>query len=144
MKTFKQFFYEKAILGLIENIDIEGIGVVSAKLDTGNGAYNVLHGEDMQTDGNILRFTTINGFNVEKPIDDHITINIGAGETEDRPVCRFTCKVGGKIFEDVPFSIGNRSSNMHKVLIGKNFIQKQLDALIDVSLNNVADNNIEV
>lgn len=143
MKSFKTFFYEKTVLGLIENIDIDGIGVVSAKLDTGNGAYNVLHGEDIESDGNMIRFTSINGFRVEKPIEDNVTINIGAGKTEDRPVCLFNCKVGGKTFENVPFSIGNRTDNIHKVLIGKPFIQKQLDALIDVGLNNVADENME-
>ena len=139
MKCFRQFFYEKAILGLIENIDIDGIGTVSSKLDTGNGGYNVLHGEDIQNDDEIIRFTTINGFRLEKPIEDNITINVGAGKTEDRPVCLFNCTVGGKLFENIPFSIGNRSENTHKVLIGKGFIQKQLDALIDVSLNNTAD-----
>ena len=144
MKDFKTFFYEKTILGLIENIDIDGIGIVSAKLDTGNGAYNVLHGEDIEGDDNMIRFTSINGFRLEKPVDGHVTINIGAGQTEDRPVCKFTGQVGGKKFPDVPFSIGNRSNNEHKVLIGKPFIQKQLDALIDVGLNNIADQNLNI
>lgn len=144
MKEFQTFFYEKTILGLIENIDIDGIGIVSAKLDTGNGAYNVLHGEDMDTDGNTVRFTSVNGFRVEKPVEDRITINVGAGETEDRPVCLFDCRIGGKTFPKVPFSVGNRSSNTHKVLVGKNFIQRQLDALIDVGLNNVADDNLNI
>lgn len=143
MKEFQQFFCEKVILGLIENIDIDGIGVVSAKLDTGNGAYNVLHGENIEDDGNMIRFTSVNGFNVQKPIEEYVTINIGAGKTEDRPICMFDCKVGSKSFPNIPFSIGNRSDNQHKVLIGKSFIQKQLDALIDVGLTNVADNEMD-
>lgn len=144
MKNFRTFFYEKTILGLIENIDIDGIGIVSAKLDTGNGAYNVLHGENIEGDDQVVRFVSVNGFQVEKPVHDHVTINIGAGKTEDRPVCLFNCKVGGKEFPDVPFSIGNRSNNEHQVLIGKPFIQRQLDALIDVGLDNVADRNLNI
>lgn len=148
MKSFKQFFVEKNILGLEEDIIVDGVGKISAKLDTGNGAYNVLHGEDLEfgkdkrTQQPIVRFTTMNAIRLEKPVEDTITINLGAGNTEERPVCLFDCIIGGKKFPDTLFSIGNRADNDHKVLIGKGFIAKQLDALIDVSLRNVADQNL--
>lgn len=144
MVTFKQYFVEKTILGLEETIYIDGIGQIRAKLDTGNGAFNVLHGEDLIQNGELVRFTTENGVVLEKPISDHITINLGAGNKEDRPVVLLNVKVGDKAFREIPFSIGNRSENTHKVLIGKNFIQNELDALIDVSLSDVAQQNIEV
>jgi hypothetical protein len=144
MKSFKQFFVEKYVLGLEEDITLDGLGTIRAKLDTGNGAYNVLHGEDLKIDKNTVRFTTMNNFVLEKPIEEMITINLGAGNKEERPVCLFDCVIGGRKFPDIPFSIGNRSENIHKVLIGKNFIQHQLDALIDVALTDVADKNMEV
>lgn len=144
MVSFKQFFIEKSVLGLEETIYIDGIGQIRAKLDTGNGAFNVLHGEDIKEDGKMVRFTTENGIVIETPVTDHITINLGAGNREDRPVVIFNVKVGNKIFKDVPFSIGNRSENSHKVLISKSFIQNELDALIDVSLVDVANQNLEV
>ena len=144
MRSFKQYFVEKTVLGLEETIYIDGVGQIRAKLDTGNGAFNVLHGEDLESDGEVVRFTTENGVVLEKPISDHITINLGAGNTEDRPVVLLNVKIGHKVFKDIPFSIRNRSQNTHKVLIGKNFIQKELDALIDVGLVDVAKRNIEV
>ncbi len=144
MISFKQFFVEKLIVGLEEIITLEGIGPLKAKLDSGNGAFNVLHGEDIETDGQIVRFTTEGGISVEKHVQDTITINLGAGNKEDRPVVLFNVKFGNKIFKDIPFSIGNRSENAHKVLIGKDFIGKNLDALIDVGLQNVAGQGIEV
>jgi hypothetical protein len=144
MKSFKEFFVEKYVLGLEEDITLEGLGTIRAKLDTGNGAYNVLHGEDLKVDGKTVRFTTMNNFVLEKPIEETITINVGAGNSEERPVCLFNCKIGGREFPNIPFSIGNRADNIHKVLIGKTFIQKSLDALIDVALNDIADQNIEV
>ena len=144
MRSFKQYFVEKTVLGLEETIYIDGVGQLRAKLDTGNGAFNVLHGEDIQQDGKMVRFTTDKGVVLEKPISDHITINLGAGNKEDRPVILFNVKIGDRIFRDIPFSIGNRSENSHKVLIGKLFIQQNLDALIDVSLVDVAGKNIEV
>ena len=52
MKKFKQFFIEKSVLGLIEFFDVDGIGKIPSKLDSGNGAYNVIHGEDIQVQGN--------------------------------------------------------------------------------------------
>jgi hypothetical protein len=144
MRSFKQYFVEKTVLGLEETIYIDGVGQIRAKLDTGNGAFNVLHGQDIQQDGEVVRFTTENGVVLERPISDHITINLGAGNKEDRPVVLLNVKIGNKVFRDIPFSIGNRSENTHKVLIGKNFIQQTLNALIDVSLVNVAGKNLEV
>ena len=44
MKSFLQYIQEKSVLGLIEFFDIDGVGKTPAKLDSGNGAYNVIHG----------------------------------------------------------------------------------------------------
>lgn len=145
MKSFKQYFVEKTVLGLEEIIYIDGVGQLRAKLDTGNGAFNVLHGEDIQDNGNTVRFTTDKGVVLEKPISDHITINLGGVDNmEDRPVVLLNVKIGNNVFRQIPFSIGNRANNTHKVLIGKSFIQNELDALIDVSLTNAAKKNIQV
>jgi hypothetical protein len=142
MKNFKTFF-EATIIGLIENIELQGIGALEAKVDSGNGAFNVLHGEDIIKQGNKVTFTTVDGKRIIKDIKDTITINVGAGHVEERPVVSFRMKFANTEFDNVPFSIGNRSKNEYKVLIGKDFI-KQLDALIDVSANHIADDQIEV
>ena len=144
MKRFKQYFEEKAVLGLIEFFNIDGVGKVAAKLDSGNGAFNVLHGEDIQTQGSKVFFRTVNGRTILKDQKDTITINVGAGNTEERPVVWFDLKVGSKEFKDVPFSIGNRTSNIFKILVGKDFIEQELDALIDVGQENIASSGIEV
>lgn len=143
MKKFKQYFEEKTVLGLIEFFHIDGVGKVAAKLDSGNGAFNVLHGENIQVQGDKVFFKTVNGRTLVKDKKDSITINVGAGNTEDRPVVEFNLKVGDKTFENVPFSIGNRSSNIFKILVGKEFIEQELDALIDVGQENIAGSNIE-
>ncbi|MDB4430202.1 RimK/LysX family protein [bacterium] len=142
MKTFLQYIEEKSVLGLIEFFDIEGIGKVPAKLDSGNGAYNVLHGEDIQEQGNKVFFRTINGRTLLLPKVGEISINIGSGNIEQRPVVEMDFKVGDKEFIKIPFSLGNRSSNLYKILVGKEFIEKDLDALIDVSKEDIANKNI--
>ena len=149
MKSFKQFF-EKTVIGLIERIDIHGIGTIDAKIDSGNGAFNVLHGEDVVRQGDKVTFTTVNGKRIIKDIIDTVVINVGGydpttrtGNIEERPVVKFRMKFGGREFDNVPFSIGNRTSNEYKVLVGKDFI-KQLDALIDIDSNHIADKQIAV
>ena len=74
---------------------------------------------------------------------DDIVINVGAGNTEERPVVNFDLKIGNKEFKDIPFSVGNRSSNLFKILVSKDFIEKELDALIDVSQEDIAGKEVE-
>lgn len=144
MKSFKEYIVEKKVVGLIEFFDIDGIGKVPSKLDSGNGAYNVLHGEDIQTQGDKVFFRTVNGKTLLLPKKGEITINVGAGNTEHRPVVNLDFRIGNKEYNNVPFSIGNRTSNLYKILVGKDFIEKELDALIDVSQENIADKDFEV
>ena len=73
-----------------------------------------------------------------------ITINVGAGNVEERPVVEFDVVVGDKLFKKTPFSIGNRTTNIYKILVGKDFIENNLEALIDVGQENIADKNIDV
>lgn len=143
MITFKKF-YEKNVVGLVETIFIDGIGEVEAKVDSGNGAFNVLHGENIEMEDDVCTFVTINGKKIEKPVVDMITINVGAGNFEERPVVEFSIKFGTKQFDNVKFSIGNRANNEYPVLIGKDFIRNDLDALIDVDGVDLFDKNIEV
>ena len=56
-KIFRQYIIneinvpEDDIVGLVERIYIDGIGEVDAKIDSGNGAYNVIHGEVVRKRG---------------------------------------------------------------------------------------------
>jgi hypothetical protein len=57
--TFKKFFESNKPLGLIETITFEELGPIEAKIDSGNGAYNVLHGVNIVEDGDEVTFDTI-------------------------------------------------------------------------------------
>ena len=143
MKKFKQFFIEKQVFGLIEFFDLDGVGKIPAKLDSGNGAYNVLHGEDIQIQGDKVFFRTENGKTLVKDKKGNITINVGAGNTEDRPIVEFDFSIGNNQFKNIPFTLSDRSTNLYKILVGKEFIENELDALIDVSQENIADEDID-
>jgi hypothetical protein len=143
MKKFKQFFIEKQVFGLIEFFDLDGVGRIPAKLDSGNGAYNVLHGEDIQIQGDKVFFRTENGKTLLKDKKGEITINVGAGNIEERPIVEFDFTIGNKQFTNIPFTLSDRSTNLYKILVSKEFIEDELDALIDVSQENIADEDLD-
>ena len=78
MITFKKFFESNKPLGLIETITFEELGPIEAKIDSGNGAYNVLHGINIVEDGDDVTFDTINNKKLRKKLVEHIDINIGS------------------------------------------------------------------
>lgn len=121
-------------LGLIEDIEIDGIGHLKAKTDTGNEAHNVLHGTDVKVNKKYVSFKTENG-TVKLPLHDTIKIHIGDGNIQHRPVIICKCKINGTVFNKVPFSISDRTENSYKVLLGAPFI-KMAGGLVDVRKND--------
>ena len=138
MITFKKFFESDKPLGLIETITFEELGPIEAKIDSGNGAYNVLHGVNIVEDGGEIMFDTIDNKRLKKKLVEHIDINIGSGNIETRPVVLFDIEIGDKKYPATKFSIGDRKENEYKILVGKDFIE-QLGGLIDVSAEGNLD-----
>lgn len=138
---------ERLVIGVEEPILIKGAGEFSAKVDSGNGGYNVIHGEDLYANGDILVFTTFNKDgerrSLSKKIQSYIEVNIGGGHIEKRPVVLLNIKFADEDYKQVPFSVTNRASQKNKVLICKDFISNELGALIDPSMENIADKGIE-
>ena len=138
MINFKTFYEKNKPLGLIETIEFEELGPIEAKVDSGNGAYNVLHGTDLEVSGDQVTFSTVNDQREQKDLVETIDINIGSGVIENRPVVQYNIKIGDKEYPNTKFSIGDRSSNEYKILLGKDFIE-ELGGLIDVSAENNLD-----
>lgn len=133
MKSFLRYYQEKTILSLIDNIDLEGVGTVKCMADSGNSAYNVLDGREVELkDNKVSFFTTDRNIKMVKDVFDTITIHIGSGVNEKRPVVKFNIIFNGRRYYNVPFSIADRSKNETDVLLGREFLSK-LDALIDVN-----------
>jgi len=131
METFKEF-YDKPVFGVTEFVDIDGVGRVKAKIDSGNEAFNVLHGVDVSEDSESVSFTTVDGKQIKAPKAGDIKIHIGSGVKEDRPIVKLNIKINGKEYKDVPFSIADRSENEDPILVGEPFLKK-LNAVIDVN-----------
>ena len=143
MITFKTFFESNKPLGLIETITFEELGPIKAKIDSGNGAYNVLHGVNLQHEGDQVTFDTVNDKQITKPVVEFIDINVGSGPDgeptiDNRPVVEFDIQIGDKTYPNTKFSIGSREGNDYKILVGKEFIE-QLGGLIDVGAKGNLD-----
>ncbi len=138
MKSFKHYYESKEPLGLIETINFKDLGPIEAKVDSGNGAYNVLHGVNLDINNGNVSFDTVNEQRISKPLVELIDINIGSGNIEKRPVVTFDIEIGDQAFSEEKFSIGDRTENEYKILVGKEFIEK-LGGLIDVSKENNLD-----
>jgi len=144
--TFKKFFESNKPLGLIETITFEELGPIEAKIDSGNGAYNVLHGVNLEYSGlddnyegrSHVTFETVDGKTIKKRVIEFIDINIGSGNIEERPVVEFDIEIGDKVYPATKFSVGDREENEYKILVGKDFIE-QLGGLIDVSAEGNLD-----
>jgi len=144
--TFKKFFESNKPLGLIETITFKELGPIEAKIDSGNGAYNVLHGVNLEYSGlddnyegrSHVTFETVDGKTIKKRVVEFIDINIGSGNIEERPVVEFDIEIGDKVYPATKFSIGDREENEYKILVGKDFIE-QLGGLIDVSAEGNLD-----
>ena len=143
MITFKKFFESNKPLGLIETITFEELGPIEAKIDSGNGAYNVLHGVNIKHDNDQVTFDTVNDKQITKPIVEFIDINVGSGPDgeptiDNRPVVEFDIEMGDEKYPKTKFSIGSREGNDYKILVGKEFIE-QLGGLIDVGAEGNLD-----
>jgi len=122
------------------------LGPVEAKVDSGNGAYNVLHGVNLEYSGlddkfegrSHVTFDTVDGKTIKKRVVEFIDINIGSGNIENRPVVLFNIEIGDKKYPSTKFSVGDRKENEYKILVGKDFIE-QLGGLIDVSAEGNLD-----
>jgi hypothetical protein len=120
-------------------LTIIDLGPVEAKIDSGNGAYNVLHGINLSfnDDKSEVSFDTVNDKKLSKSIVEFIDINVGSGPDgeatiDNRPVVEFDIEIGNKVYPNTKFSIGSREDNEYKILVGKGFIEK-LGGIIDVS-----------
>lgn len=123
--------------GALEKIDIDGVGSLTAKLDTGNDSYNVLHADSIkEISKNRVSFRS-GGKNFVLPVQSHTRIRTSSlSDPERRPVVLFDVKFRNRIFRNVKFSLTQRHNNRYPVLIGKKFLS---NARVSVNVNKSFD-----
>lgn len=132
MNNFDDLYQKALVIGVNLPLEIQGIGTLEAKADTGNDGYCVLHGTDVEMQDNAASFVTVGDKRVQFPCNETIDINIGSGNVEKRPVVKLNIKINGIPYSDIPFSIADRSSNDVPILLSKDFLA-QHNCLVDPS-----------
>lgn len=115
--------------GYIENIWVDGIGFMTAKFDTGNGALCAMHADEYEIKGDKI-FWKCRGKKFKNDLVDMKKIKIGGLKSfsyEERPVITMTVKFNGETFENIQFCLTNRMENTKKhkseLLINRKFMR---------------------
>jgi hypothetical protein len=132
VNDFDKLYQKAVVIGVNLPIEIQNIGTLKAKADTGNDGYCVLHGTNVDIQQGSVTFETVGGKQVQFPCNETIDINIGSGNIEKRPVINLNIKINGTPYSSVPFSVADRSSNDVPILLGKDFLA-QHNCLVDPS-----------
>lgn len=111
--------------GFIEKLEIEGIGEIDAKMDTGCGSYSVIHADSWNIDGDYVKWIN-NGKEYEHKIETVKKFLRGGvrNQEEERVVVLLNVTFVGKTYKDVKFSISNRTNMTTPVLINRNFLRR--------------------
>ena len=130
---------ENVVTGIVEPIEIDGLGILKAKIDSGNDGYNVIHGINVsrfkQNNKVIIKFNTADNKTVSFPQQGWVEV-VAGGKTHQRPVILINFKYKNQSFQNEPFSVADRSQNEEKVLLGVPFL-KRINAVIDVNRSKV-------
>lgn len=106
---------------------------MQAIVDSGNTAYNVIHGTDIKVNNNIVSFITANNKAVQFKLAGKIQIDVGAGHIEDRTLIKLDFKLHGKVYKNITFSVGNREGDTEKCLLGMQFLKKLHNSYIKIN-----------
>ena len=122
MGNKKKWSPTPTMTGLIEYMDVKGLGEYKAKLDTGNESCSSLHADKIEDLHTSVVFT-IGDKKFKKEVVDRVKILVGS-DTERRPVVHFDVKFGGREIKNVRFNLNDRSEYDYEILVGAEFLKK--------------------
>lgn len=113
-------------IGVVETMEVEGLGELIARFDTGNSAKSSsLDAQDVQISGSKVTWVT-NGKKLSGTKIDEIRMknNHTSDEKfdEKRPVVALNITFEGVNYKDVPFNLNDRSHKSTPILINKDFM----------------------
>ena len=111
--------------GDVEKVEIEGIGELTARLDTGNESSNSLHATDIQEKNGKATFKTVDGQTVTAKLVGQVKIDDdGEDPASERPVVKLDMVFKGTRYKGTKFNLADRSGNKYPVLIGIKFLSR--------------------
>jgi ribosomal protein S6--L-glutamate ligase len=108
--------------GWEEVVDIKPFGKLTAKFDTGNYKYPVLHAEDVKVNGNTITFRHKDKTIKTKLVGEYTSVT-GAGE-DDRHIVELDLIFSGTVYEKILFGLDNRDRLGTDVLLNRKTMKK--------------------
>ena len=106
--------------GYYETVNIKPFGNLTAKLDTGNYNYSVIHAENISTKGKSITFD-LNGItHTAKSLGKYVSVTGGGDDERDLIKLDFTFL--GTLYKDVEFGLDDRSKMGTEVLFNRDIM----------------------
>jgi ribosomal protein S6--L-glutamate ligase len=114
-------------IGYIETLELKSVGLVRAKLDTGNGSeVSALHAEEIEIkDGKVS--WKYDGKKHTSKLERKVKIfraNTDDQDGEERPVVKIDVTFNGFVYKDVEFGLDERIRSRNDVLLNRDMIRK--------------------
>lgn len=117
----RNWVHSPIVVGTHEVVEIEGIGDITAKFDTGNGTVTCLHADSFVIKGDTVIWH-FNGKKFRNKKMGTVKIKQGAGQpAEERPVIELVMTFLNKKYRKL-FSLDDRSNKSASVLVGVPFM----------------------
>tara|TARA_R110002153_G_C13231997_1_gene489901 strand:- start:17 stop:1231 length:1215 start_codon:yes stop_codon:yes gene_type:complete len=114
--------------GWEEVVTIKPFGQLSAKFDTGNYKFSVLHAENIEINGNKITFTLGDKTITTKLIGKYVSVT-GGGEDE-RPIVELGFEFSGSNYSKIPFGLDDRTKMGTDVLMNRKMM-KMLNVMVN-------------
>jgi ribosomal protein S6--L-glutamate ligase len=114
--------------GWEEVVTIKPFGQLSAKFDTGNYKFSVLHAENIEINGNKITFTLGDKTITTKLIGKYVSVT-GGGEDE-RPIVELGFQFSGSNYSKIPFGLDDRTKMGTDVLMNRKMM-KMLNVMVN-------------
>ena len=125
----------KTIIGVREVFDFDTFGKLKAKLDTGNSVDAlVIHGENIEYNSKETKVSfTINNKKYTNNLIEMKPIRLNTGGVEKRPIVLLDFTFNDIHYNNVRFTIDDRSEKLTEILVNKHFMVDN-NFIIDPSL----------
>ncbi len=130
-------------IGKLESIEVDGIGKVVAKFDTGNGSISPsIHATDIEVKGKQVSWKH-HGKTMKSKILRTVEVQKGGLQdySEDRYAINLTFHFNGVEYADYEFLLDNRGDRSGAILMNRKFMQ-QINVMVNPSRNYVVSEKV--
>ena len=110
--------------GVFEVVELDGVGKIVGKMDTGNSSMSVLHSEEYEVKNGKV-FWLHEGKTYSHKLQGYKKVKVGGlrDYTERRPIIKFDVRFNKRLLKDVKFTLDDRSDRS-PILLSRGFIKK--------------------